>query len=142
MTRAQEVDAQLEAIYQQIPDVQCKGLCQASCGPITGGHRELVRLKRAGVALLPVLAQVEALATTGYTCPALVDGQCSTYAVRPAICRAWGAAEDLRCPHGCEPADGRLLTRPEAHALLDAACKAGTSETPGSAEVFANRKDT
>lgn len=86
MTRAEEVDAQLEAIYQQIPDINCKGLCQDACGPITGGHRELIRLKRAGVTLLPVLAQVEALATGDYTCPALVNGQCSTYDVRPAIC--------------------------------------------------------
>lgn len=139
MTRAQEVDARLEAIYQQIPDIHCKGLCQDACGPITGGHRELVRMKRAGVTLLPVMDQVRQLTADDYTCPALVDGQCSTYAVRPAICRVWGAAEDLRCPHGCEPADGRLLTGPEAHALLDAATKAGT---PLASTIPANPKDT
>jgi hypothetical protein len=139
VTRAQDVDAELEAIYARIPDVQCKGLCQDACGPITGGHRELVRMKRAGVTLLPVLAQVEALATTGYTCPALVDGRCSGYAVRVAICRAWGAVEDLRCPHGCAPADGRLLTTAEAHALIDAATNAGT---PLASRSFTNRKDT
>jgi Fe-S-cluster containining protein len=139
VTRAEEVDAQLEAIYQRIPDVHCRGLCQDACGPITGGHRELVRMRRAGATLLPVLDQVEALATTGYTCPALVDGQCSTYAVRPAICRAWGAVEDLRCPFGCHPADGQLLTAAEAHALIEAATNAGT---PLASTIFTNRKDT
>ena len=139
MTRAEEVDAQLEAIYARIPDINCKGLCQDACGPITGGHRELIRLKRAGVTLLPVLAQVEALATGDYTCPALVDGRCSTYAVRPSVCRIWGAAEDLRCPFGCAPADGHLLTADEAHALIQAATKAGT---PLASTIFTNRKET
>ena len=139
MTRAEEVDAHLEAIYARIPDVQCKGLCQDACGPITGGHRELVRMRRAGVTLLPVLAQVQRLGSEGYTCPALVDGQCSTYGVRPAICRVWGAAEDLPCPFGCRPANGALLTAPEAHALLDAATNAGT---PLASTSFTNRKDT
>jgi hypothetical protein len=139
MTRAEEVDAQLEAIYARIPDINCKGLCQDACGPITGGHRELVRMRRAGVTLLPVLDQVEALATTGYSCPALVDGQCSTYAVRPSVCRIWGAAEDLRCPHGCAPADGQLLTADEAHALIAAATNAGT---PLASTIPATREDT
>lgn len=132
MTRAQEVDAQLEALYAQVPEVGCKGLCTDACGPIDGGHREKVRMARAGVKLPPHTVALKIMYTTpgNYQCPALKDGQCSTYAARPMVCRIWAASEDLPCPYGCAPEDGRLLTSAESQALLDAARKAGTSEQP------------
>jgi hypothetical protein len=132
MTRAQAVDAQLEEIYAQVPEIGCKGLCADACGPVTGGHRELVRMARAGVKLPPVREALRLLAVNqgDYRCPALKDGQCSTYEARPAICRVWGASEDLPCPYGCAPANGRLLTTAETGAILDAARLAGILERP------------
>jgi Fe-S-cluster containining protein len=29
--------------------------------------------------------------------------RCTVYEARPLICRVYGAAEGLRCPHGCTP---------------------------------------
>lgn len=133
MSRAEEVDAALEAIYAKVPEIGCKGLCTDACGPVDGGVRELVRMARAGVKLPPREQAVRKMASTpeNYECPALVDGRCSTYDARPFICRAWGASEDLPCPYGCRPAPGeRLLTSAETLALLDAAVKAGTPEQP------------
>jgi len=37
------------------------------------------------------------------TCPALVNGLCSVYAVRPLICRLWGVVREMACPFGCKP---------------------------------------
>jgi hypothetical protein len=142
MSRAQEVDAYLEALYACVPDVGCKGLCTDACGPIDGGPRELVRMARAGVRLPPREVAIRKMASTlgNYECPALVDGRCSVYAVaRPMICRVWGASEDLPCPYGCRPADGRLLTSAETQALLDAATKAGTPAEPLPVEEFERR---
>lgn len=133
MTPAERVDAELEALYSQVPDVGCKGLCTDACGPVDGGIRERARMARAGVKLPPVREAIRKMASTrgNYECPALVDGRCSTYAVRPFICRAWGASEDLPCPYGCRPADGQpLLTSAQTLHLLDAAYKAGTCKQP------------
>lgn len=139
MSRAEEVDAELEALYAKVPEIGCKGLCVDACGPVDGGPRELVRMARAGVRLPPREDAVRRMASTpdNYECPALVDGRCSTYEARPLICRAWGASEDLPCPYGCRPAPGeRLLTSAETFALLDAATKAGTPEEPRPVEEY------
>lgn len=138
-TLAERVDAQLEALYDQVPDIGCLGLCADVCGPIDGGHRERVRMARAGVPLPPKDEAVRKMASTpgNYECPALVDGQCSTYQARPMICRLWGASEDLPCPYGCRPAPGRRrLTTAQTLALLDAANKAGTREQPHPEEYY------
>jgi len=38
----------------------------------------------------------------GLTCPLLgEDKRCSTYEVRPAICRAYGHSVMMMCPNGC-----------------------------------------
>jgi hypothetical protein len=88
VTPAERVDAQLEALYAQVPDVGCKGLCTDACGPIDGGIRERARMARAGVRLPPVDVAIRKMASTpdNYECPALVDGRCSTYLVRPMVC--------------------------------------------------------
>src|SRR4051812_33693448 len=98
LTRAQKVDAELDALYAQVPAIGCKGLCTDACGPVSGGAREQVRMRRAGVTLPPAHEGLRlVLADPGYRCPALVDGRCSTYEARPMICRVWGASEDLPC---------------------------------------------
>lgn len=96
-------------LYGQIPDTGCKGLCQEACGPIAMHPYERARIRRAGVDIpLPSDAVTELLTSGSYTCPALMEGRCSVYDLRPLICRLYGAADDLRCEHGCEPAGGLL----------------------------------
>ena len=53
----------------------------------------------------------------GEPCALLVLGRCSVYDQRPLICRAFGAAEGLRCPHGCCPAE--LISRDAQYALFE-----------------------
>lgn len=36
-------------------------------------------------------------------CPFLEAERCSIYEERPFMCRVWGVADGLTCPHGCEP---------------------------------------
>lgn len=139
MSRADEVDAELEALYAQVPDVGCqqKPGCLNSCGPVDGGLRERIRLARAGVKLPPKRVSDALLRLRGhYTCPALVGEQCTVYEVRPMICRLWGAWEPLPCPYGCRPAGGKLLSAAEGLALLDAAQCAGGIEQPRTVAEF------
>jgi Fe-S-cluster containining protein len=57
-------------------------------------------------------------------CPYLTEeNRCEIYENRPAICRLYGAVEDLRCPYGCRP--DRLLTGLEGAELLLAVTAAG-----------------
>lgn len=112
----------LAAIYAKIPEVQCKGLCQESCGPIMMSQAEAqeirdrvgARVKLEGDGPQVMLANLRTL-----TCPLLnPDGKCSVYAQRPAICRIWGAVREMRCPHGCTPK--KWMTRTESYAVLAA----------------------
>ena len=107
-------DDALAEVYAQIPAVGCRGLCWRSCGPVDCGDRERERLAEAGVVLPPAAEAVAA----GSMCPALSPyGRCTVYAVRPAVCRLWGAAAAMPCPHGCRPAGG-LLPDARARRLL------------------------
>jgi hypothetical protein len=87
---------EISAIYAEMPEVPCRGLCQEGCGPLGMSGIELARLKRAS-GLEVIRTDADA------TCP-LLDrgtGKCSQYERRPLVCRAWGAAAGLPCPHGC-----------------------------------------
>lgn len=88
----------------------CKGKCQASCGPIpvSGEERRLVQ-QRSGKQLDfdKETWRCNMLSKTGY---------CTVYSVRPLICRIWGATEKLPCVFGCEPE--RVLTQEEALGLF------------------------
>jgi hypothetical protein len=118
--------AQLEALYAELPRLDCKQLCADCCGllAMTGlefdrllsarpnTHHSMARFGRdhefvffAGPA--PDPADHETL-----VCPLLRDGLCTAYAVRPLICRIWHCEEGMPCPHGCVPE--RWLTRAEA----------------------------
>lgn len=102
--RVAALDARIEAIWARIPDAGCKGLCSDSCGPIGMSDAERDRIaRRHGVTIRHAETKPGTL-----NCPALDGGRCSVYADRPAVCRSWGAVEALPCPHGCQPAAGRL----------------------------------
>ncbi|MEV4251320.1 YkgJ family cysteine cluster protein [Streptosporangium canum] len=125
--------AVLADIHAQIPQVACRGLCaRHDCADDIGmGARERQRLRQAGV---PMPTRHHAAAHGARPCPALSQGRCSAYEVRPTICRVFGATEGLAYPHGCEVIEGRPLTMAEGFALVDAAAVAGTARQPMTAE--------
>ena len=93
----------IEALWGEIPDANCRGLCSASCGPIGAGTAERARiLARHGLAIGDVTKPLPMV------CPALAGDRCTVYSDRPTLCRIFGSVEDLPCPHGCQPTFGRL----------------------------------
>lgn len=105
------LDRRMRAIYRQVPDAGCKGLCQDYCGPLAAFAPELrVLSERSGLRL------AVGSHATGGDCPLLHDGKCSQYTDRPLVCRLWGATDALPCPHGCRAA--RPLSAAEADALM------------------------
>ncbi|GAA2830435.1 YkgJ family cysteine cluster protein [Nonomuraea rubra] len=116
--RRSDMDAALDELYAKVPQPGCKGLCVDSCGPVGMNPREHQRIRERGVNIPHHRDALAQLAETGdYTCPALKDGQCSVYDVRPMSCHLWGAVETMPCPYGCRPEEG-LLPDAEGHALL------------------------
>jgi Fe-S-cluster containining protein len=117
--------AKLETLYALIPDVACRGLCVAACGPLALSHLERTRLeRRTGRKLRDVQA---------YACPLLKQGRCSVYAIRPAICRSYAAAENMICPYRCEPE--RYLTVSEQEQLLRLVEEVSQAVYPGKPTV-------
>lgn len=116
----------LEQIYAIVPEAHCQGLCTDYCGPVMGSRVELSNALVAGVDLMMPARRMLALKSADVpipSCPALVDGRCSIYDVRPLICRLWGVSEALRCEYGCTP--DRLLTRDEAGWLIKESIRLG-----------------
>ena len=93
-------------IWMMVPTVRCKGYCVDSCGPInmTKDERALLPEWFPGVEEMHNDNQ----ANPDYHCPLLVDGKCSAYAVRPLVCRLWGAEESMPCPWRCSVVGGEL----------------------------------
>ncbi len=120
-------DDDLQRIYDGLPTIECQRLCQASCGPIGMGPEEFMRIcDRRGSAPPYVISDAGsgrvllAPPPPDLTCPLLgPSGGCSVYRYRPLLCRLYGVAEGMECPHGCKPKP-RYLTRAEAYRLLDA----------------------
>jgi uncharacterized protein len=104
----------LESIYDSLPTVECKGLCDSFCGPILLSHAEDERIRlRTGK---PVGISRD------NKCDKLKDGQCTVYDLRPLVCRIWGsnpigteATAMLHCPHGCKVS--RAITEREVMLL-------------------------
>lgn len=105
-----------DALYAQIPHVDCKGLCVDACGVIEATDAERERLPG-----LPLAddAQARYERDGHYHCPLLVAGLCSVYERRPLVCRLYGAVDlpVLVCPFGCTVTP-RPLTRDEAAELV------------------------
>jgi Fe-S-cluster containining protein len=110
-------DQPLLALYRSLPTLACKGLCADSCGPIAATALEAERMRTAA-GFKPLTLDAETL-----TCGYLQAGRCAVYDVRPLICRLWGAADGMRCPHGCEPS--RVVGRAEGRRLFQWAARLG-----------------
>ncbi|MCO7221547.1 YkgJ family cysteine cluster protein [Klenkia sp. PcliD-1-E] len=108
---------QLQELYGRLPTVACRGLCASSCEQ----HVEASDAETSAIAARGVDLQAP---TTDGACPALrtnAFGQrrCSVHDSRPMICRLWGVAEAMPCPHGCTTTAAPLTDIETLEALLD-----------------------
>src|SRR4051794_13077086 len=128
MTDEERVAA-LEALYAELPSLECKGLCWHNCGPIDMSVTERERVADLGVTIPGYTREAaERYRETGKVdlCPALGPFKtCGVHPVRPMICRLWGMAETMRCPYGCRPS--RELSEAEAYEFLERSREIGGS---------------
>lgn len=129
------VIARLEDLYARLPRVNCKQLCGGTCGPILLTDLEADRLRRADPQRRAIRVVGDgARARCVYLSP---RERCAVYAVRPLICRVYGAVRRLSCYHGCTP--DRWLTDREfleiAKAIERLAGAMGYSHEGGFAEL-------
>lgn len=95
------MNAEMDALYAELPGIDCQGRCWDSCGPIDMTRLERARIRREKDVLIPVGSFVE---DGPVMCPALtMFRQCGVYEIRPLICRIWGLAETMPCTYGCKP---------------------------------------
>lgn len=89
------LDTDLDALYAELPKIDCQGLCSDSCGPIEMSVRERQRIEG---------EHGEVTCGMGASC-SMLDAQrrCRAYATRPMICRLWGLTKKMRCHYGCVP---------------------------------------
>lgn len=113
----------LEALYREIPDIDCKGLCHESCTIIPAAKIEIKRAReRTGgnpfnpAAYLKEMQQSLIETPKIPKCKSLSDGKCTMYNIRPAICRLYGVAEGLECHYGCKPKT--QISKKNAHDLI------------------------
>lgn len=102
----------LDALYKQIPEVECKGLCHESCTIVPASKLERKRVKdHLGKDIFRPTTDPDGLHSKLIEivqegkvkdCAALKEGRCTIYSIRPAICRIFGAATNLECPYGCK----------------------------------------
>lgn len=128
-----DVIRQLYAIYNALPKIECKGLCHTDCGLVDVMPIEDFNVKMFN--RINGFPQKHFLNTSNQkvirhyknkhtdendgcvTCPYLTeDKKCSIYHARPLICRLYGVAQRLQCPHGCVPE--RLLNDAEAMTFI------------------------
>lgn len=129
------VDERLQALYDRVPAIHCKGRCHTACCFVEASIRERERMRRASGRELGTIDVYESpvnptrLDPLGYPlaryrCTMLTDdGRCGVYEHRPMICRLFGAVEGMECEYGCEPE--RMLTFAEAVELLAEAMNVG-----------------
>jgi hypothetical protein len=105
------MEAQLDALYAELPRLPCKGKCWHSCGPVLMAPGERERIRRVGDVRIPTYPPERHGQLM--TCPALESHRCTVHPARPMMCRLWGIAEWMRCPFGCKP-EGGWMSREEA----------------------------
>lgn len=109
--------AQLDALYERLPRLDCQGLCSDSCGPIEVSVVERQRIEAA--AGHPLTCGL------GASCSMLTaDRRCSVYEIRPLLCRLWGIVESMPCHYGCRP-EGGLIPDSDGQQLIVEALQIG-----------------
>jgi Fe-S-cluster containining protein len=110
--RPADVRAELDALYAELPEIECRGQCFDSCGAISMTRPERRRIAERGIDIAPT-GNVDG----GLSCNALtVLKRCSVYAIRPMICRLWGLTRVITS-YGCVP-EGGWLTEAQAYEYL------------------------
>lgn len=104
-------------VWGKAPNVRCKGLCTAYCGPVGWSKPEADVMKRHHVTLPKPDREG--------TCSKLREGRCGIYRNRPLVCRLFGGVDSplLECPHGC-PVE-RVMSDAEAETLMNELLKIG-----------------
>jgi hypothetical protein len=100
--------AALDALYAELPTIECHGGCAAACGPIPLTELEARRLQVTTHRKPRTLVLMPTVDGRGDTrrerCIYLsAADRCTAYAVRPLLCRAYGALKAMSCPRGCLP---------------------------------------
>lgn len=109
MARYDERVSELEALYAELPTIECMGLCGDACHFIGMTTLERERIRRTSGHDIKILDS---------PCPALdFMGRCATYQQRPMVCRLWGVVEGMECHYGCKPSPG-YLTHEEGKVFL------------------------
>lgn len=120
-------EARMQALYAELPTIECKRLCRQCCGPVVqaGALTPLEFDRLAGIAPSPVDPKdfMACSMLNGET------GECRVYDLRPLICRLWGTVPSMRCPFGCQPS--RWLTEDESRAFMRRAEEIGGSVNKG-----------
>lgn len=119
-------DRVLAEVYALVPEIACKGLCHTTCTVQGMSDRERERIRLEGGIDYPDVrpGDFQDLLLETPVCPALTpEKRCAVYELRPLVCRVWGTAVGMRCPHGCKPA--RLLDPIEKLELLIRTWEAG-----------------
>lgn len=117
----------IREVWASIPPMDCTGACADHCTAIAMTEAEL-KLMRERIPSFPSGKEsLDAMYEANdrgehYRCPALLLGRCAVYSVRPTVCRLFGNAESLPCPHGCQRPQ---LSRAEASEIMDRAREAG-----------------
>lgn len=98
----------LKNVYESLPKIVCKKLCQESCGPIIVGAQERKEIADY-LGYDPFIEKKEILEKfkdgkiLDYNCPMLDSGSCSIHNIRPLICRLYGVVKGMQCRFGCVP---------------------------------------
>jgi Fe-S-cluster containining protein len=87
-------------MYENLPKIECKGLCHTNCSVIPFSEYEYNRQETHP----PKVDKMRC----GYLTP---ENRCSIYEKRPLTCRLFGLVKKMQCHHGCVPE--RFLTEQE-----------------------------
>lgn len=79
----------------QLPQMRCDDHCGKCCGPVFVSEAEYQR-----VASVVQRCGIRPQRNGWLTCPLYIDGKCSVYHARPAICKLFGHAPGMTCAHG------------------------------------------
>jgi Fe-S-cluster containining protein len=112
-------DRHLRLAYRDIPPVPCRTGCTDCCGPAPFSSAELARVED----LIPADAMLQkhrsgtvvVKVTRPMKCAFASDEGCTIYAMRPLVCRLFGAVKGeprLTCSFGCIAA--KPLTKHDA----------------------------
>lgn len=122
--------ASLQSLLNKIPNSNCEGKCQESCGPIIVSRIEnrsiekyckenKTKFKAFPTKLNPLELLKHIQDPSSCTlCHYLKNNKCSIYKVRPAICRMWGTVKEMPCEWGCKP--DKIMSTQESFEILEA----------------------